>query len=76
VQPNGAGVTYRFEYGTTTAYGAVTPSRSLSQTSGSVAVSAAVSSLRRNTTYHFRLVAIDASAAPHAGAGVTFRTTK
>ena len=59
VNPNGGGVSEcTFEYGTTTAYGlsaACTPSPG----SGTipVAVSASITGLARNTTYHFRISA-------------------
>jgi len=59
VNPNGSESTYKFEYGTTTAYGSTVPTPEASVGSGTsaVAVSQTVSSLLPNTTYHFRLVA-------------------
>lgn len=60
VNPNGASVaTCRFEYGTTTEYGAVAPCQPSSLGSGTfnVSVSAAVQNLEPGITFHFRLVA-------------------
>lgn len=69
VNPNGSAVaTCRFEYGTTTQYGAVaacSPS-SLGSGNANVPVTAALSSLEPGTTYHFRL-----TAAGLGGAGVS-----
>ena len=48
-------VNVRFEYGLTTSYGSVTSWQSRGSTG---AFSASVSSLQRNTTYHFRAVAV------------------
>jgi CSLREA domain-containing protein len=48
---------FRFEYGTTTAYGALTPLQWTGAGSGPISVSALVTGLRAGTTYHFRLVA-------------------
>ena len=39
-------------------------------------VSASIGGLTRRTTYHFRLVAIDAQGGRHPGADATFRTSK
>jgi hypothetical protein len=57
VNPHGVATNYHFEYGTTTAYGSVTPTVSAGSGSAAVAVSANVSSLIAGSTYHFRLVA-------------------
>src|SRR5208282_6535983 len=47
-----------FEYGTTTAYGASVPCSSLpAPSAGEQPVSAIVSGLAPNTTYHYRLIA-------------------
>jgi hypothetical protein len=47
----------RFEYGTTTAYGASVPCASLPTGSSELPVSAAVAGLAPSTTYYYRLVA-------------------
>jgi hypothetical protein len=59
VNPAGTAASYRFEYGTTTAYGTNVPVPDASAGSGSadVPVSEDVTGLLPNTTYHFRLSA-------------------
>jgi hypothetical protein len=59
VNPEGAAATYRFEYGTSTAYGASVPTGDgvLDATSSREAVSAGIEGLQADTTYHYRLVA-------------------
>ena len=69
VDPNGTATTYRFEYGTTTAYGVSSPPQSLGASDGDVPVQATVDKLTANTTYHFRLVAGGVN-----GADGTFKT--
>jgi RHS repeat-associated protein len=62
VNPHGYATTYQFEYGTTTSYGTKVPTTAESVGSGkaNVAVSKAISSLKGNTTYHYRLSATNA----------------
>jgi hypothetical protein len=62
VNPRGAATTYQFEYGPTTAYGSKAPASPQAAGSGysSIAVSAAVSGLAENATYHVRVVATNA----------------
>jgi phospholipase C len=75
VNPNGAQVSEcRFEYGTSTAYGASVPCAS-SPGSGSspVAVSAPIDDLDAGTSYHFRILATNASGTSY-GADREFRT--
>jgi hypothetical protein len=77
VNPNGVAVTTcRFQYGTTAAYGAVIPCEpaSLGTGSANVFVSATIDALEPGTTYHYRVIATNASG---AGIGVdqTFTTT-
>ena len=74
VDPNGSLTTYQFEYGTTAGYGLVTPVNTASEGTDPVAVKAAIASLTRNTTYHYRLVATNAEGAISRGADRTFRT--
>jgi hypothetical protein len=72
INPTGRATTFKFEYGTTTAYGSqVTGDAG----SGSlpVAVSAAVADLAPSTTYHYRLVATNADGTS-TGADATFTT--
>ena len=61
VNPAGQSTTYYFEYGTTTEYGAKTAAASAGSSNSARSVSASISSLAPATTYHFRLVASNAS---------------
>jgi hypothetical protein len=61
VTANGLATTWYFEYGTTTRYGARTPVRSAGSSATSAGVSASLTGLRAATTYHYRLVAANAS---------------
>lgn len=74
VNPEGSAVTTcTFEYGTTISYGSSIPCSSLPGSGTSpVPVSAGVSGLRPSTTYHFRIVASNGSAA--AGSDRSFTT--
>ena len=58
VSPSGLTTTYYFEYGTTTAYGLATASRT---TDADASVSETVGGLSADTTYHYRLVATNSS---------------
>src|SRR3712207_6114717 len=60
VNPNKEDTTYYFEYGTTTAYGTKTPSAVEGGNAGK-SVSANITGLTPNTTYHYRLVATNPS---------------
>jgi Disaggregatase related repeat len=62
VNPNGAETKYQFEYGTTTSYGSLAPATAESVGAGTtnVAVSKAISGLKGNTTYHYRVSATNA----------------
>lgn len=73
VNPEGLATTYEFQYGTTTGYGSSTPSASAGSGSSDVAVSASISGLKPNTTYHYRIVATNASGTTD-GADATFTT--
>jgi hypothetical protein len=57
VDPGGSPTSYRFEYGTTTAYGSSTAEQDAGSGTEQEAVAAALSALSPDTTYHFRLVA-------------------
>jgi hypothetical protein len=57
VETNSGDTAVRFEYGTTSAYGASTSSVSLGSAPGSHPVTADVGGLTAGTTYHFRAVA-------------------
>ena len=58
VSPSGLATTYYFEYGTTTAYGLATASRT---TDADASASETVGGLSADTTYHYRLVATNSS---------------
>jgi hypothetical protein len=76
IAPNGGFTRWRFDYGRTTAYGSSTPVASAGSGTATVAEAATVSGLRRATTYHFRIVAIDAAGVAYPAADATFRTRK
>src|SRR4030095_4530191 len=67
VDPKGAPTSYRFEYGTTTAYGKPPAAAGAGSGSGSVAVGTPVSGLAPATTYHYRVVASNAAGVAHGG---------
>jgi hypothetical protein len=75
VEPLGLDTTYSFDWGTTTAYGSSSHRRDAGVSSRPVPVSAAVSGLRPETTYHYRLVARSAAGATN-GADRTFHTLR
>ena len=62
VNPHGYATTYQFEYGETTSYGTKVPVTAESVGSGkvNVAVSKAISGLKKGTTYHYRVSASNA----------------
>ncbi|MBF0225970.1 MAG: hypothetical protein HQK76_10985 [Desulfobacterales bacterium] len=59
VNPQGKSTTYYFEYGPTTSYGYKTSNQSAGSGTSSVNVSASLTNLSGNSTYHCRLVAIN-----------------
>ena len=62
VNPNGLSTTVKFEYGTTTSYGSeVTATESPLSGTSSQSVSAPVTDLSSNTTYHYRVVATNSA---------------
>src|SRR5437588_1784614 len=75
VNPNGSEVSEcKFEYGTTTTYGSSAPcAQAVGSGTSNVAVSAAVSTLTANTTYHFSISATSAGGTS-AGADQTLKT--
>jgi len=72
VDPNGHTASWYFQYGPTTSYGQLTPTRSASA-AGVRSVSETIGSLTPGKTYHFRLVATN-SVGPSYGADVTLTT--
>jgi hypothetical protein len=73
LSPEGAATTFYFQYGTTTAYGSQTASRTTGQGQGTRPVIAFLGGLTPNTPYHFRLVASNATGTTD-GADATFTT--
>jgi hypothetical protein len=65
--------TYYFQYGTTSAYGSQTAAGDAGTGTAAVPVSATVTGLQPATTYHFRLVALNAAGA-RAGGDRSFKT--
>lgn len=75
VNPDGQSTTYYFEYGTTTSYGSQTSMAGAGSGTADVKVSTSIEPLTPNTTYHYRVVATNASGTM-LGADVSFRTPK
>ncbi|HET6865900.1 MAG TPA: fibronectin type III domain-containing protein, partial [Solirubrobacteraceae bacterium] len=75
VNPEGQSTTYYFEYGTTTSYGTQTSMAGAGSGSADVKVSTAIEPLTPNTTYHYRVVATNASGTT-LGGDVSFKTPK
>ncbi|HMI71449.1 MAG TPA: hypothetical protein VK510_15745 [Solirubrobacteraceae bacterium] len=73
VNPKDKPTAYTFEYGTTTAYGALSPTASAGKGKTDVPVSYTLAGLLPSTTYHFRLVASNDSGTSR-GADVAFTT--
>jgi hypothetical protein len=73
VNPNGEETTYSFQYGTTTGYGFQTNPQSAGAGTQSQVVSGTLTGLASGTTYHYRLIATNASATT-VGADMTFTT--
>ena len=74
VNPNGSPVTVYFEYGLSQFYGVQTASKSVAGDRRVHTVSSTLSGLEANQTYHYRLVARDASGRTVVGRDMTFRT--
>ncbi len=73
VDPSLRETSFRFEYGTTTAYGSLTPLQWGGAGNGAISVSALLGGLSAGTTYHFRLVASNADGTA-AGTDQAFTT--
>ncbi len=70
VNPSGAATDWWFEYGTSTAYGSKTATTAAGSGSSNLPVSKALSGLSPATTYHYRLVAKNASATVNGADGL------
>jgi hypothetical protein len=75
VNPRGTETTCYFQYGTTTAYGAQTPTTPVGSGITGVKVNQAISGLQSGATYHFRIVAVSA-AGTSDGVDRTFTTKR
>lgn len=78
VNPNGTNTDYYFEYGPTTSYGTRIPAgegMGLGSGTSSIHTSNAVSGLKPNTTYYYRLVATNIGGTIDGG-GNSFTTTR
>ena len=73
VTPNGQATSWYFEYGTSTSYGTKTAVKSAGTGTSIVKVAASLTRLRTTTTYHYRLVATNASGTT-VGGDQTFST--
>ncbi|MFC1882956.1 S8 family serine peptidase, partial [Thermodesulfobacteriota bacterium] len=73
INPNGISTTYYFEYGTTISYGSKTIETTAGSGTNDVTVSADLTGLSDDTTYHFRLVAENSGRAVY-GVDATFTT--
>jgi hypothetical protein len=75
VNPNTEPTTYVFQYGTNTSYGHQTASASVGGGSVAVAVSQSLGGLAPGTTYHCRIVAVNATGTTASG-DLSFTTVK
>jgi hypothetical protein len=75
IDPRGSNTSWYFQYGPTRAYGAQTPVADAGTGMIAVKVSVPVSGLQPITTYHFRLIAVNAAGA-NTGVDRAFRTAK
>ena len=73
VNPNGEATTYSFQFGTTTGYGSQTNPQSAGAGTENQVVSATLTGLQPGATYHYRLIATNASGTT-VGADATFTT--
>ncbi len=74
VNPNGVSTGGFFQYGTSTAYGYTTSNQILGSGTGSVPVSANLTGLSPNTTYHFRIIATNSCGGTVYGSDQSFTT--
>ncbi len=75
VNPEGQATSYYFEYGTTTSYGSQTATGDAGSGTANIGVSAQIAALAPDTTYHYRVVATNASGTT-LGSDVSFKTPK
>jgi alkylated DNA nucleotide flippase Atl1 len=75
VNPEGQATTYAVQYGKTTAYGSTSTAASAGTGSAALTVTATISALKANTTYHYRVIATNAGGTTY-GTDATFKTAK
>ena len=75
VNPEAQATTYAVQYGTSTAYGSTSTAASAGTGSATIAVTSTLKRLKAHTTYHYRVIAINAGGTSY-GAGATFKTSK
>ncbi|MDA8242415.1 MAG: hypothetical protein M0Z67_18850 [Nitrospiraceae bacterium] len=73
VNPNGLETSAYFEWGLTASYGNTTPTQTLPAGIDNVSVSANITGLSINTTYHYRIVAVNVDGTTN-GQDMTFTT--
>jgi hypothetical protein len=74
VNPQGVATSYSFQYGPNTAYGSTTASHSAGSGTTTSSVSAGISGLAPGTTYHYRVIAVNADGTT-AGSDHSFKTS-
>ena len=74
VNPEGLATSYYFQYGTTSGYGRTTATHSAGSGTAAAALSQSLSGLAARTTYHYRIVAVNAGGTVD-GKDATFVTT-
>ena len=75
IDPEGLAGSYYFAYGTSTNYGSKTSTATVPAGSTAVALSAGLSRLKPNTSYHYRIVAANANGTSD-GLDSTFKTSR
>ncbi|MFI5175538.1 MAG: FG-GAP-like repeat-containing protein, partial [Terriglobia bacterium] len=74
VNPNGLATTAYLQWGTTSSYGNDTPSQSIGNGAGNINVTANLTGLSANQTYHYRVVATNSGGTTNGG-DVAFTTS-
>src|SRR5436190_9519717 len=75
LNPNGTDVAYRFDWGRTANYGHTTPVTSAGNGKADVPVDISLDSLKPATTYHYRLVVLNATGKEWDGSDQQLTTT-
>jgi hypothetical protein len=76
IDPGGEPTSYRVEYGTTSAYGSITPQDSLPASSTPVSVRVELGGLEPGTEYHFRFLAQNPVGVASPGADMVFTAAR